>query len=737
MYLAVILSNIIYFNCICTIIYTNQVCSCGPTIEHLHTAKETIMKTTTFLSRISLCFLLLVFFLFLFVSTNAQNSFRERALADPDIAALGADATNIIDGADPVLFPTNFAAIANAAQGGGANLNQTFNVTLAPYNADKTGNTDATSAINAAYTAALAAGGGTVIIPSGTYKINGQIHPKSKTRTIATGAVLNRNNHTANSNDATKTGSNSLRSGLVVYEDASNFSWIGGKITNSNGLYRGRAFETINCTDFELGDVEINYMGIWSDGDPAPSVGMWISFCDHFYIHDFDALAMHFEEGFLANTPFRWTGCSYGVVYNMEGLAMDNTLDLSADNTGNDCTQHDILCIDVDGHQNQYAEASAVLVGTAGSEYNHPGDHYNLYFVDITHDGPGSQPQFEVINSSSKITAKVSNIHFVGCRTNCDAQSAFRVFIGLTGNNLGITDVYLRKCILINTLDGQPGFNSIDVRTSGEVKVYIDEYTDGHIQGDPDYQLDPLTNITIIPDTPQPSDIVFIENLASMKNIRPFDGSDDCSIVQCPLAWTGDIQKWEQIRTGDYFYLKNLGTDVYMRPENANAGSDIQATTIQNDYSLWEFIPTTGEYGYLKNKATGMFVRPLSLTDDISTATGDNYHLIQVPNTAAGSWTQWKFVDAQLKSITVPINSESNTSINMKYQPLLNQIKIEGLSDHSDASIYIYNTSGQLLQSKTINQFNNQTMLNGNSIGICIVKVTQGANRIVDKIYVK
>lgn len=49
-----------------------------------------------------------------------------------------------------------------------------FNVTLPPYNADKTGATDATAAIQSAINAAQSAGGGVVFLPAGIYAISPQ-----------------------------------------------------------------------------------------------------------------------------------------------------------------------------------------------------------------------------------------------------------------------------------------------------------------------------------------------------------------------------------------------------------------------------------------------------------------------------------------------------------------------------------------------------------------------------------
>jgi hypothetical protein len=65
-----------------------------------------------------------------------------------------------------------------------------FNVTNAPYNADASGTTDATTAIQSAINAAQSAGGGVVFLPAGQYRISPQGTAAYALRISASGVVL-------------------------------------------------------------------------------------------------------------------------------------------------------------------------------------------------------------------------------------------------------------------------------------------------------------------------------------------------------------------------------------------------------------------------------------------------------------------------------------------------------------------------------------------------------------------
>lgn len=65
-----------------------------------------------------------------------------------------------------------------------------YDVTAWPYNADKTGATDATVAIQTAIDAAYAAGGGTVYLPNGTYKVSRQSSSPAECLFAKTGVII-------------------------------------------------------------------------------------------------------------------------------------------------------------------------------------------------------------------------------------------------------------------------------------------------------------------------------------------------------------------------------------------------------------------------------------------------------------------------------------------------------------------------------------------------------------------
>jgi hypothetical protein len=68
--------------------------------------------------------------------------------------------------------------------------NGIYNITNSPYNADSTGATLSTSAIQLAVDHASAAGGGTVYVPTGVYKLTGLFLKSNVTLYLAGGAVL-------------------------------------------------------------------------------------------------------------------------------------------------------------------------------------------------------------------------------------------------------------------------------------------------------------------------------------------------------------------------------------------------------------------------------------------------------------------------------------------------------------------------------------------------------------------
>jgi len=109
-------------------------------------------------------------------------------------------------------------------------------------------------------------------------------------------------------------------------------------------------------------------------------------------------------------------------------------------------------------------------------------------------------------------------------------------------------------------------------------------------------------------------------------------------LIQVPSSWSGDFTRWKTIDTdNNYFYLQNIETGMYFRPEGDLDGDDLsqRPTNYTGTYTQWKKVTTPDGYFYLQNRETGMYFRPE--TD------ADNAIVIQRPISYSGNWTQWKF----------------------------------------------------------------------------------------------
>lgn len=107
------------------------------------------------------------------------------------------------------------------------------------FSADKTGSTDATSAIQSAFSTAVGAGGGTVVIPPGTYKLTGGLYnPGDNLHIVAHGATIIR--------DSASTQNLMFRSGFSgsAYGGPNNL-FVEGGTWDANA-----ANNTLNCDVF-------------------------------------------------------------------------------------------------------------------------------------------------------------------------------------------------------------------------------------------------------------------------------------------------------------------------------------------------------------------------------------------------------------------------------------------------------------------------------------------------------
>lgn len=144
----------------------------------------------------------------------------------------------------------NWQANVNVGVPGGIPTNRTttINVTSAPYNADKTGATDASAAINSAINAATA--GTIVYLPAGTYRIDSTISMRNRSDITLRGA-----GPTQTILDVRTTGTTVIYAGADT-QWPDDYSTGGANITG--GLTQGSTTLTVSDSSlFSVGDVAI------------------------------------------------------------------------------------------------------------------------------------------------------------------------------------------------------------------------------------------------------------------------------------------------------------------------------------------------------------------------------------------------------------------------------------------------------------------------------------------------
>lgn len=151
-----------------------------------------------------------------------------------------------------------------------------LDVTAAPFLADPTNTNDASSAINAAITAA-AATGGIVYIPTGQYKVSGNINPKSNVTVIGQGKAAAQLNYTEASGFPCFYYASATRLSNVEFRDFSVFGlWDTTPEDAGNGA---RAFNVQNVDGLRfdnIGVYAIRNMGITS----VSSTDVLVTGCD-------------------------------------------------------------------------------------------------------------------------------------------------------------------------------------------------------------------------------------------------------------------------------------------------------------------------------------------------------------------------------------------------------------------------------------------------------------------------
>lgn len=245
----------------------------------------------------------------------------------------------------------------------------------------------------------------------------------------------------------------------------------------------------------------------------------------------------------------------------------------------------------------------------------------------------------------------------------------------------------------------------------------------------------------------------FIKNRETGKKIRTNGSVDFTNLEQVPYSWSGDPTKWKMVDAGNgYFYLKNTENDKFFRPlsDNTTVTSDADGTpivqvpnTYTGDFTKFKKVSTsaTGNYFYLENKATGMYLRP---------ETANDYSKLQQrPNTYSGTWTQWQFVDVNTGALVTKTPSDLIQEISTNSFEQTNEFTLspnpvsQGASLHISLEtlnginkINVFDLQGNLILNDETDKANISLNTNGLK-GLYVVKVENEKNAYTKKVFVQ
>jgi len=207
-----------------------------------------------------------------------------------------------------------------------------------------------------------------------------------------------------------------------------------------------------------------------------------------------------------------------------------------------------------------------------------------------------------------------------------------------------------------------------------------------------------VCSVSVVADTAAGT-IVTLVNRSSGKRIKPVgsNSGDDILVTADETDWT----KWIKEDEGEYFYLKNVQTNLYLRPENSDKGAILEQSSTKDDLALWEFVSTDVPYGYITNKNTAFEIKPGGSNegDAITAANG------------TGWLVQWELIDSNLKSQKV-VSSIENSSVQNLVKvypnPVTNGLLNVSTSENID-QLQIFDISGKMVLQE-LNLGTNATM---------------------------
>lgn len=136
--------------------------------------------------------------------------------------------------------------------------------------------------------------------------------------------------------------------------------------------------------------------------------------------------------------------------------------------------------------------------------------------------------------------------------------------------------------------------------------------------------------------TPEPFQYYVIHKATGFKlsTCGPDDGTE---ITVVNPEQNSDCEKWQKVSTGNYFYLKSVAADGYIRPRGVSNDVPIKVhpTSWTGNFMKWSLQDTGDGYGYLVNRRSQKYIF------------SDGETVTHASKQWKGDYTRWRLVPVQ------------------------------------------------------------------------------------------
>ncbi len=152
----------------------------------------------------------------------------------------------------------------------------------------------------------------------------------------------------------------------------------------------------------------------------------------------------------------------------------------------------------------------------------------------------------------------------------------------------------------------------------------------------------------------QAQDLFFIQHKPTQAKMQVCAGENGKPVTSRPASNTGACVQWEREANGDFFYLRSVHADRYIKPDTSANGSpvSIQPTSWKGNWTQWSYEDRGDGYGHIINRATGKLIF-------LSGKSRDN--ISQQPPAWRGDFTRWRFVSLDSPSTPTPTGTPTPT----------------------------------------------------------------------------